>query len=69
MKKEELIKKAARRGIAVTEAQAEKLTALTDEELENIAGGRGMKISTGEKKYTDDRTKISTAEKDNDLCD
>jgi hypothetical protein len=69
VKKEELIKKAARRGIAVTEAQAEKLTALTDEELENIAGGRGMKISTGEKKYTDDRTKISTAEKDNDLCD
>ncbi|MDR0987613.1 MAG: hypothetical protein LBL98_07990 [Ruminococcus sp.] len=41
MKKEELIKKAAERGFALSELQAEKLTELTDEELENldISGG------------------------------
>jgi hypothetical protein len=39
MKKEDLIKKAAERGIAIDETQAEKYVNLSDEELANIAGG------------------------------
>jgi bacteriocin-like protein len=39
MKKEELIKNAAERGINLSEEQAEKYTNLSDEELENISGG------------------------------
>ncbi|MDR0987607.1 MAG: hypothetical protein LBL98_07960 [Ruminococcus sp.] len=39
MKKEELIKKAAERGVTLTETQAEKYVAISDEELENVAGG------------------------------
>jgi hypothetical protein len=39
MKKEELIAKAAERGITLSEEQAEKYINLSDEELENIAGG------------------------------
>jgi hypothetical protein len=39
MKKSELIKKAAERGITLDETQAEKYINLSDEELENIAGG------------------------------
>ncbi|MDR0975056.1 MAG: hypothetical protein LBL80_05140 [Ruminococcus sp.] len=39
MKKEELIKKAAERGIDIDETAAEKLLHLSDEELANIAGG------------------------------
>ncbi|MDR0975053.1 MAG: hypothetical protein LBL80_05125 [Ruminococcus sp.] len=39
MKKEDLIKKAAERGITLDETQAEKYINLSDEELENIASG------------------------------
>jgi hypothetical protein len=39
MKKEDLIKHAAARGITLSETQAEKYINLSDEELENIAGG------------------------------
>jgi bacteriocin-like protein len=39
MKKEDLIKKAAERGITLDETQAEKYITLSDEELENISGG------------------------------
>ncbi|MDR0975051.1 MAG: hypothetical protein LBL80_05115 [Ruminococcus sp.] len=39
MKKETLIKKAAERGITLTESQAEKYLALSEDELANIAGG------------------------------
>ncbi|MDR0975049.1 MAG: hypothetical protein LBL80_05105 [Ruminococcus sp.] len=39
MKKEELIKKAAERGVTLSEEQAEKYLTLSDEELANIAGG------------------------------
>ncbi|MDR0904499.1 MAG: hypothetical protein LBM59_07695 [Ruminococcus sp.] len=39
MTKEDLIKKAAARGITLTETEAEKYLNLSDEELENIAGG------------------------------
>jgi predicted Zn-ribbon and HTH transcriptional regulator len=42
MKKEDLIKKAAERGITIDETQAEKYINLSDEELENIAGGWGV---------------------------
>jgi DNA-directed RNA polymerase subunit RPC12/RpoP len=42
MKKEDLIKKAAERGITLDETQAEKYINLSDEELENIAGGVGL---------------------------
>ncbi|MDR0987606.1 MAG: DUF2624 domain-containing protein [Ruminococcus sp.] len=39
MKKEELIKLAAQRGVTLTETQAEKYASISDEELENITGG------------------------------
>ncbi|MDR0975050.1 MAG: hypothetical protein LBL80_05110 [Ruminococcus sp.] len=44
MKKETLIKKAAERGITLTESQAEKYVSISDEELENldISGGRNI---------------------------
>ncbi|MDR0975045.1 MAG: hypothetical protein LBL80_05085 [Ruminococcus sp.] len=41
MKKEDLIKKAAERGITLDEAQAEKYISLSDEELENLAVAGG----------------------------
>jgi hypothetical protein len=43
MKKEDLIKKAAERGITIDETQAEKYINLSDEELENleVSGGCG----------------------------
>jgi DNA-directed RNA polymerase subunit RPC12/RpoP len=39
MKKDDLIKLAAARGITLSAAQAEKYTELSDEELENLSGG------------------------------
>ncbi|MDR0975048.1 MAG: hypothetical protein LBL80_05100 [Ruminococcus sp.] len=41
MKKDDLIKLAASRGITINEEQAEKFTELSDEELENLASGGG----------------------------
>ncbi|MDR0987623.1 MAG: hypothetical protein LBL98_08040 [Ruminococcus sp.] len=41
MKKEELIKKAAERGITLNEEQAESYINLSDEELENLAVSGG----------------------------
>ncbi|MDR0904495.1 MAG: hypothetical protein LBM59_07675 [Ruminococcus sp.] len=48
MKKEELIKKAAERGITLTDEQAEKFSVLSDEQLEGFAvsGGRVIKHSS-----------------------
>jgi rubrerythrin len=43
MKKDDLIKLAADRGINLSEKQAEKYTELSDEELENLAGGGEIK--------------------------
>ncbi|MDR0987619.1 MAG: hypothetical protein LBL98_08020 [Ruminococcus sp.] len=42
MKKEELIAKAREKGIELSDEQAEQYITLTDEELENIAGGSGQ---------------------------
>ncbi|MDR0904498.1 MAG: hypothetical protein LBM59_07690 [Ruminococcus sp.] len=41
MKKEDLIKKAHERGIAIDETQADKYIALSDDELENLAVAGG----------------------------
>jgi DNA-directed RNA polymerase subunit RPC12/RpoP len=43
MKKEDLIKKAAERGMTITEEQAEKYVNLSDEELENLDVSGGCK--------------------------
>ncbi|MDR0987614.1 MAG: hypothetical protein LBL98_07995 [Ruminococcus sp.] len=52
MKKEELIAKAAERGITLTESQMENYVAISDEELENVAGG----ILCGFKREITDQT-------------
>ncbi|MDR0987608.1 MAG: hypothetical protein LBL98_07965 [Ruminococcus sp.] len=41
MKKEEIIAKAFERNITINEDTAEKLTELSEEELENLAGAAG----------------------------
>jgi hypothetical protein len=44
MKKEDLMKKAAERGITLSEEQAEKYATLSDEELENIDVSGGASV-------------------------
>ncbi|MDR0987611.1 MAG: hypothetical protein LBL98_07980 [Ruminococcus sp.] len=55
MKKEELIKKAAERGVVLDEAQAEKYTELSDEELDNLSVSGGG-CGTPDGKKIDDKT-------------
>ncbi|MDR0975047.1 MAG: hypothetical protein LBL80_05095 [Ruminococcus sp.] len=45
MKKDDLIKRAAARGITIDESQAEKYLTLSDEELENLAIAGGTPCS------------------------
>jgi hypothetical protein len=59
VKKDELIKKAAERGITIDETQAEKYINLSDEQLTAVAGGAGTPPTFGEVEYENGGVEIN----------
>jgi hypothetical protein len=57
MKKEDLIKKAAERGITIDETTAEKYVSLSDEELENINVSGGCEKPPDGSVYIEDKNR------------